>query len=392
MVLACLEQYLLLVLAAVLVLAQRAAGDSVPPTFTHSVTTLSIPRYAMAATTVDGQAVFAGGTQQGTPHAYSAVDIFDSNSNSWSTAALSVARNNLAATSVGDVAIFAGGALSFRDDTFSSQVDRYNAISRTWSTAALSTPRNGIGAATVGNKAYFAGGISDAQAGAPTSFSNVLDIYDLSSNTWSATTMPHTRYNFTPAVVGTKIIFFGGGTSTVDVLDTAGNSWESVTISTEATAASRTDYSAAVIGNRALFYGGQYGGQPLRNLDIYDAGTNNWTSSFVPSNVAQGASATLPPYALFGGGDYTAYSDDVELYDASTNEFSPLDRLSQPRTILSALYVGDRVIFAGGYNGSASDVVDVYALVPEPSSTAILPLILLALISIRPSISRRRVA
>jgi hypothetical protein len=40
---------------------------------------------------------------------YNAVDVYNSESGTWSTAQLSVARERLAATSVGNVAIFAGG-------------------------------------------------------------------------------------------------------------------------------------------------------------------------------------------------------------------------------------------------------------------------------------------
>ncbi len=124
----------------------------------------------------------------------------------WSTAQLSVARDRLAATSVGNLAIFAGGyagncsltlfvegllfGLTSVGDgvTFacfearglllccvcgaggcrlmgvtagggSNAVDLYNITSGTWSTAQLSVARSRLAATSVGNVAIFAGGI-----------------------------------------------------------------------------------------------------------------------------------------------------------------------------------------------------------------------------------------
>ncbi len=48
--------------------------------------------------------------------AVNAVDIFNSETGTWSTAQLSVSSRSMGATSVGSVALFAGGAVS--DGTF----------------------------------------------------------------------------------------------------------------------------------------------------------------------------------------------------------------------------------------------------------------------------------
>jgi hypothetical protein len=119
----------------------------------------------------------------------------------WSTAQLSVARYALAAASVGNVALFAGGwtgsALLRREGrgdgvllvacvlsvcaccsvvvmsasataccltraaaggVATNVVDLYNSATGTWSTAQLSVAREGLAAASVGNVALFAGG------------------------------------------------------------------------------------------------------------------------------------------------------------------------------------------------------------------------------------------
>ena len=69
---------------------------------------------------------------------------------------LSQARNLLSATTVGNKAIFAGGYSSVVGS--SDVVDIYDADSDTWSTYQLSQSRSNMGATTVGNIAFFAGG------------------------------------------------------------------------------------------------------------------------------------------------------------------------------------------------------------------------------------------
>jgi hypothetical protein len=127
---------------------------------------------------------------------FSVVDVYNSNTGTWSTAQLSVARNVLAATSVGNVALFSGGydgsALLLMEGVWflcclsrcfkclhcafvcpastcflmrstaggrSSVVDVYNGNTGTWSTAQLSVARSVLAAASVGNLALFTGGL-----------------------------------------------------------------------------------------------------------------------------------------------------------------------------------------------------------------------------------------
>jgi len=60
----------------------------------------------------------------------------------------------LVAASVGNVAVFAGG----QDTSYSNVVDLYNSVTGTWSTAQLSVARQWIAATSVGNLAMFGGG------------------------------------------------------------------------------------------------------------------------------------------------------------------------------------------------------------------------------------------
>src|SRR5579871_4347678 len=79
----------------------------------------------------------------------------------WTTSQLSVGRFNLAATSAGNKVLFAGGVASINnpEDTWYSRVDIYNTTTNSWSTAELSAARGQLAAASTGTKAFFGGGI-----------------------------------------------------------------------------------------------------------------------------------------------------------------------------------------------------------------------------------------
>ena len=66
----------------------------------------------------------------------------------------------------------------------SNVVDIYNTSTNTWSTAALSQARDYLAATSAGNNVFFGGGYN-----ININQSNVVDIYDTSSSTWSTTSL-----------------------------------------------------------------------------------------------------------------------------------------------------------------------------------------------------------
>ena len=86
------------------------------------------------------------------------------------TASLSQARMWSSTASTSDLILFAGGTAAGSID--SAVVDLYNVSSQRWSVSSLSVARGGVSGAAFGSKAYFAGGIA---GGVP---SAVVDIFD----------------------------------------------------------------------------------------------------------------------------------------------------------------------------------------------------------------------
>ncbi|MBK9017737.1 MAG: hypothetical protein IPM82_28875 [Saprospiraceae bacterium] len=154
---------------------------------------LSMPRAAMGSAVVESPngpiALFGGGTSAVSgPYATDLVDIYHANTGTWSTTNLSQARAHLSATSVGHKVIFAGGITN--DNVLSDRVDIYDALTGDWTTATLSAPRctdmaDGLTKAVCGKVYIVGGGRFDLITGLISDASNVIDIYDPTTDTWS---------------------------------------------------------------------------------------------------------------------------------------------------------------------------------------------------------------
>ncbi len=167
-----------------------------------------------------------------TPNTTAAVDIYNANNGKWSTALLSQARSSIAATTVGDDAIFAGGQTHQTDVVTmgnwlppgvggyaaSGAVDIYNLDTNQWTTAAVPQAAGEMSAVTSGDLAFFAGGDTESDA-AVGNYTGIVNIFDVTTNQWSFAELSQPRYGMASASVGDLVMFAGGEYST------AGNAW-----------------------------------------------------------------------------------------------------------------------------------------------------------------------
>lgn len=99
------------------------------------------------------------------------VDVYNINTNTWTVIYLSQPRGNLAVTSVGNFVIFAGGSdgqvrnylylfqrLNYFFKVVTATVDIYNINTDSFTSASLSIPRTYLVATYAGNLAIVAGG------------------------------------------------------------------------------------------------------------------------------------------------------------------------------------------------------------------------------------------
>jgi hypothetical protein len=240
---------------------------------TWSTAELSMPRSQMTTAVAGNKVFFAGWEYSGFTDR---IDIYDASSNSWSAAALSEARTGMSVIAVGNKVLFAGGYRKFdglyeTEYDFSARVDIYDIVTHSWSTAELKEARSGMAAGVAGNKVLFAGGyhITDPVSGGST-VSDRVDIYDVSTNSWSTTTLVEARRGMVAATVGNKVLFAGGGSNKVDIYDALTNNWSNVVLSQP-----REVSSTVIFGTKVLFSTGHAN---FNRMDIYDASANTWSA------------------------------------------------------------------------------------------------------------------
>src|SRR6185312_16017994 len=93
----------------------------------------------------------------------------------------------------------------------------------THTTASLSQPRGYLAAAATDDIIAFGGGFVDTAEVA----SDVVDLYNVTSNTWNVTRLSQPRYQLAAAAIPPFIFFAGGSSysSVVDILDTRDMQW-----------------------------------------------------------------------------------------------------------------------------------------------------------------------
>jgi autotransporter-associated beta strand protein len=265
-----------------------------------------------------------------------------------------------------DGKVFFGGGRLSPGATYTGVVDIYDTATNSWSTANLSMTRSGVRAAAADGIVIFGGGYVSGDV------TNRVDIYDVAANTWTTSTLSVARYASGAASVGSKVLFGGGwiqngacGVNRVDVYDTATNSWSIASLSQP-----RDEISAASADGKVLFGGGRVNGIASNQVDIYDSTNGQWSTTALSQARSRLAANSAQGKVFFAGGwesgpNYTP-SNVVDIYDATDASWCTAN-LSRSRTGLAATSAGNKVFFAGGvakYNDTASysDVVDIYTV------------------------------
>lgn len=238
-----------------------------------SVEQLSVPRLQAAVVSYGNKVLFAGGANLLQQSSFDIVDIYDVQTEEWTTNSLSEARTTWWAV-VGDLAIFAGG---YDFPTASKRVDIYNFTTQTWSIDSLSVARAFVGMTTIGNKVMIAGGMTNDNIP-----SNIVDIYDASTGTWETDAISVPRAftdNQNVVAMGGKVYFVGGG-----IINLNGAFWTTV-------------YNV---------------------IDIYDPASDTWSVDYLADSYLHRAVVPYGNQFLVAGGTWNSvYSPEVEIYSCS---------------------------------------------------------------------------
>ena len=244
---------------------------------------LSGARFAVAAATIGTTAMFAGGAHGGPANVLAVSDVVDlydsslglpSDPAAWSTMTLSRARGHMAAATVGGQVLFAGGidlvAAHADVDVYDSSLGAPSDPAA-WTPATLSQARvlYGNGSATVGARAYFGGGGVSAN---PPTLSDVVDIYDAATGAWTATALSSPRTQVAATALGNTVLFAGGvnaslaASDVVDVYDADTGTFGPLA----QLSIPRYESAAISVGGRAMFAGGSDGQFHYRRIDVFE--------------------------------------------------------------------------------------------------------------------------
>jgi N-acetylneuraminic acid mutarotase len=337
---------------------------------------LSQARYDLAAAAAGTKFYFAGGSTSEdlkVEGVSNRIDIYDKATKTWSIDTLSIPRSNVSAASIGTMILFAGGTTSTLKPHRSDRVDVLDTKTNTWSKARLSIPRSAMGVGISDNLVFFAGGNVDRESnkvkGKVRVFpSDVVDMYDKKTGTWSSAKLSQARTNPAVSVVGDSVFFSGGAdlrrmpSKVIDIYNLKTKLW---TWKADSLSVARTMPSSVVVGNKAYIGGGLFFMKFTTNqLDIYNRATKKWKTDTLLNAKFAMATTSYKDNALFIGGtegldpNTPSSSETIEIIDVKTDAKRML-KLSRGRARLAAATLGTTTVIAGGmadYGKACSEV------------------------------------
>jgi PKD repeat protein len=315
--------------------------------------------YLYSAAT-NNKAVFSNGTQW---------NVFDAPGNLHTWGNLSVSRGMVRTASIDNKIYFGGGKYgSFADPLYTKNVDVYDAVTNSWSTLMLSKNREVGGVGATAGKIVFAGGTGRQDISGPVYMYATADIFDAASGVRTTGKLSKARSNIAAGASGNKIVFGGGWfwdfnynvlmSNAVDIYDVSSNTWTKTTLSK-----GRENIAVAVTGTKIIFAGGiANNGIVVKNVDIYDVSNGTWSTTNLPTARYGLKSVVVAENAYFAGGMFDAVENEVDIYNTLTGSWSTI-YLPVSLSGFSMSVINDKIYFAGGYissSGSYSDLVQIY--------------------------------
>jgi N-acetylneuraminic acid mutarotase len=246
----------------------------------------------------------------------------------------------------------------------SAVAQNYPAVSHdTWSSGTpMPKAIMGATAAVLGNRIIVFGGAMDWN------LTGVLDtlVYNPASNTWSkGVPLPEPIFNPSAAVVNNVLYVFGGVEGSSYLNTVWAYSPQTKTWSAKSPVPTETQCSGAVVAKAGTIYviGGDIGWTRLNNVDSYNPATDTWTEE-APLRIGR----SCPTVGLIGTRIWAADGDtsyrtnrdidgpngDIEGYNPSTNTWKSATRDPTPRDAACGGSIGSQLYVAGGdENGSS---------------------------------------
>ena len=278
---------------------------------------------------------------------------------SWTTVALIPTPRYAAAASAVDGIIYVmGGHTKASYPNPVATVEAYDPATDTWTTKAdMPTPRQSLAACTVNGKIYAIGG--DNSPNLMGDVVSTVEEYDPETDTWQPRkSMPIAQAYFDGCVLNGKIYVAGGGgvrgsgaVRTVYEFDPIADTWERK----ESLPSPRSHLALCSLDGYIYAMGGAVNASidELSLNEAYDPTTDSWTSRTNMRNARYELTACSIDgkiYAIGGGLDGSAYhkSNAVEAYDPLLDRWAIMTSMPTPRFWHAMGNVDGKIYVIGG--------------------------------------------
>ena len=316
--------------------------------------------YGYAAALWDGKIYYYAGAISST--AYNKLEVYDIASNSWSTkTSFGTARRYPSGVAYnGKLYFFGGSPLAWG---YLDKLTIYDTTTNTWESQELSLGYFPVchQAFISENKMYVYGGVTTGGVR-----STALKIFNLDTRTWEAdgaSSPVHTEQSYGPCLFGRKAYFWAGASSdgssvvnTLPIYDLDANTWTTGL----AGGTARRSCGQVIYGGKLIGLGGYTGSVFLNSVDIYDIETNTWNVR--ASLRCQGPSVVVDDkiYRIFGWNG-SSNMNAVDVFDTTTNLWSSgAAGGTARRNVNTAAAVGRKIYCWGGYTTGNINNMDVY--------------------------------
>jgi N-acetylneuraminic acid mutarotase len=273
-------------------------------------------RYGLGLAVVSGKIYAIGGLNDKGELAVN--EMYDPVTNKWSTkASMPTARAGFASAVYESKIYVIGGSVG---DSFTGNMEVYETISDTWEhVASMPTPRADLTANIIGGKIYLIGGKTYSSGTPSHSQTNVTQVYDVKTNTWSTnTSIPMALQGYASTVIGSKIYVIGGAKQSISGIDSS-----------------------------------------INTLQIYDTQTGVWVNgSSLNAPASYGSAVTtsgvMAPARIYYIGGYSlgVFSDKTLIYNVEEDSWSEGSKMSVSRAYFGLAVVNDVIYAVGGFDGS----------------------------------------
>jgi N-acetylneuraminic acid mutarotase len=276
------------------------------------------------------------------------------------------ARSGLGVVSVLGKIYAIGGS---NDKTVLNTVEEYNPATNSWTTkSSMPTARNGFAIAVYQSRIYVFGG----SIGEGSGFLANNEVYDPVSDIWEQKrSMSTPRADLSACVVGDKIYLIGGKnytssspgylqTNVNEVYNPISDTWSKETNIPIAV----QGYSSTVVDNKIYIMGGvkfdSSANSDIVNYNqVYDTHSNTWsTAANLPSINSYAScavtSGNMSPEKIYflGGCTLDGYENKTYSYDPNTDSWNAEATMPNSRAYFGVAVINDILYAVGGFDGA----------------------------------------